>query len=111
MTIRATLCNTLLLTADNESRAELADAYRADGYPRAESYVGEALHEKWEFIRPETIGALTDAPILAECDGIDRDEDGEIINVGRVAWFPDYAIRDPWEELKNTGKVAFTIAN
>jgi len=111
MTIRATIRqNTVMLTADNESRAELAALLRDDnGYNRAEGYVAEELHERWEFVRPEEIGALTSSPIIAECDGLDRDEDGELIAVGKVAWFPDYAIADPWEELRNTGRTIFTL--
>lgn len=110
MTIRATLRqNTVLLTADNESRAELADAYRYGGYYRAESYVAEQLHERWEFVRPEEVGALTDSPIIAECDGIDRNDDGDLTAVGKVAWFPRYELDDPWASLRNTGRVVFTL--
>lgn len=112
MTIRAILRdNTVLLTADNESRAELADLLRGDfGYSRAEQYVGEELHEKWEFIAPEVVGALTDSPILAECDGLRVNDEGEITEVGNVAWFPDYAVRDPWVELRNRGRTVFALA-
>ena len=111
MTIRAILRdNTVLLTADNESRAELADAYRAGGYYHAESYVAEQLHEKWEFVRPEEVGALTDPPIIAECDGIERDDDGELTAVGKVAWFPNYMVADPWEALRNRGRVVLALA-
>lgn len=112
MTIRATIrSNTVVLTADNESRAELADAYRNGGYPYAESYVGECLHERWEFVRPEEVGAMTDSPIIAECDGIDRDDDGELVKVGKVAWFPNYQITDPWESLRNIGRTVLTLAD
>ena len=111
MTIRATISKYhVTFTADNEARAELADAYRAGGYPRAEMYVGEALHEAWEFVRPEEVGALTDAPILAECDGIERDDDGDLTAVGKVCWFPDYQVKDPWEALRNVGRVRFLLA-
>lgn len=111
MAIRATLRNnTVLLTADNESRAELADAFRDGGSLRAELYIGDELHEKWEFVRPEEVGALTDSPILAECDGLDRDDNGDLTAVGKVAWFPDYAVRDPWEELRNRGRTVFTLS-
>lgn len=110
MTIRATLRNnTLLLTADNESRSELAETLRRYGYSGAEAYVGEQLHEKWEFVLPEHVGAMTDSPILAECDGIERDDDGELTRVGTVAWFPDYAVRDPWQELRDRGRTVFTL--
>jgi hypothetical protein len=112
MTIRAILrSNTVLLVASNESRAELADLLRGDNaYNRAEGYVAEQLHEKWEFVRPEEVGALTDSPLLAECDGIVRDDEGELTDVGKVAWFPDYAVRDPWEELRNRGRTVFTLS-
>lgn len=110
MTIRATIRNNIvLLTADNESRAELADAFRAGGYPRAEDYVGEALHEHWEFVRPEEVGALTDAPILAECDGMERNDAGELVEVGKVCWYPNYQVFDPWAILRNTGRVEFYL--
>lgn len=101
----------LKLSADNEARSELAHIVREYGDARAESFIAEALHERWEFVRPEEVGALTSAPILAECDGIVRDEaDGSLVECGRVAWFPDYCIRDPWQELARTGRVVFAIA-
>ena len=59
----------LILTADNEGRAALKDAYERGGYPYAEGEVAEALHEAYEFVPPENIpGAMTDAPILVDCD-------------------------------------------
>lgn len=111
MTIRATLRNnTLLLTADNSGRSEMAEAL-SYGSGHGEMLVSDELHERWEFIAPEVVGALTDSPILAECDGIERDYDGEITKVGKVAWFPDYAVRDPWQELRNRGRTVFTLAD
>ena len=112
MTIRATLRNnTVLLTADNESRAKLADLMRGEeGFQRAEHYVAEELHEQWEFIRPEEVGAITDSPLLAECDGLDRDNDGELTAVGNVCWFPNYMVTDPWESLRNHGRVVFDLS-
>lgn len=113
MTIQARIKgNTLIITADNAARADLADAYRSGGSFRAEQEVSEGLHEKWEFISPEDIGALTDAPILCDCDGMDYTDDGERIirNDAKVAWFPNYMVTDAWASLRNTGRVAFTIA-
>lgn len=99
----------LKITANNEARRELA---AADGYPARESLVAEWLHEQLEFLRPEEIGALTDAPILGDCDTIERNENGELTATGGpVWWFPDYAVRDPWDELKNSGRVTFAEAN
>jgi hypothetical protein len=99
--------NTLRLTLGNEGRHELAQAYDA------ESLIAEWLHEKYEFIRPEEIGALTDAPILVDCDSLDYSDDtGErvILDDATVYWFPDYAVRDPWQELKTRGRVSFRKA-
>ena len=52
----------------------------------------------WEMVPPEDIGALTAAPILS--DEIRRDEEGRVMEVGRVFWYPDYAVRDEIEELR-----------
>ena len=52
----------------------------------------------WEMVPPEDIGALTAAPILS--DDILRDEEGRVTEVGRVYWYPNYAVRDEIEELR-----------
>ena len=52
----------------------------------------------WEMVPPEDLGALTAAPILS--DEIERDEGGRVVEAGRVYWFPDYAVRDEIEELR-----------
>jgi hypothetical protein len=103
----------LILTSDNTSRADLKEAYARGGYYAAESVVAENLHEIFDFIPPENIAALTDAPILADAGGVDWPDSGEgpIPSPDcRVFWFPSYAIRDPWQQLKNTGRVEFDEA-
>ncbi len=84
----------LVLTADNEDRAYIASEQRQYGYLGAESAIQDDLfcNCEFEFILPEDIGALTDAPIIS---------DGE-----NVWWFPDYMITDPWALLKQ-GRVEF----
>ena len=52
----------------------------------------------WEMVPPEDIGALTAAPILS--DDILRNEEGSVVEVGRVYWYPDYAVRDEIEEIR-----------
>ncbi len=52
----------------------------------------------WELVPPEDIGALTAAPILS--DDILRDEEGSVVEIGRVFWYPDYAVRDEIEEIR-----------
>lgn len=106
------LQNGLRLTLGNEGRAELAEALRDGGYPRGESLVAEWLHEAFEFIRPEEIGALTDGPILVDCDDLDYPDTGDrvIRDDAQVYWFSDYMIRDPWGELSRKGRVDFIAA-
>lgn len=100
----------LILTADNEGRAALKDAYGRGGYYNAEGEVAEALHEAYEFVRPENVpGALTDAPILVDCDFLEHPDNGDLIirDGAAIYWFPDYMVTDPFDQLKNTGRVEF----
>jgi len=60
-----------------------------------------------DWIQPEEIGALTDAPIFGH---VDRDDQGKVVNVGHVWWYPDYMVSDPIEELATKGTVTFVGA-
>lgn len=106
-----TTAGALRLTLGNEGRAELAEALR-ESYNRAESLVSEWLHEMYEFVHPEEIGALTDAPILCDCDDLDYPDTGEreFLPNAEFYWFPDYMIRDPWQLLAWRGRVEFVKA-
>jgi hypothetical protein len=104
----------LVLTASNDGRAALAEAARAGGYQRAEDEVSEALHEAYEFVRPEDVpGAMTDAPILVDSDALAYPDNGEriILPGAKVFWFPDYMVTDPWELLRTRGRVEFEEAD
>src|SRR5687767_457297 len=59
----------------------------------------------WEWIAPEEIGALTDAPILS--DSVERDDQGRLMKVGDVYWFPNYQVESAVQTLHDTGKVTF----
>jgi len=59
----------------------------------------------WEMVPPEDIGALTAAPILSE--EIVRNEEGRVTDVGRVYWYPDYAVRDEIEEIRTKLALVF----
>lgn len=99
----------LKITANNEDREELSYAYRGNpgGYPQAEDYVKETLSQfGWEFVRPEWVAALTDAPIITNDLRMDENME-ECQGIGDVWWFPGYMIDDPWEQLKNKGRVFF----
>lgn len=63
------------------------------------------LSNGWEMVPPEDLGALTAAPILS--DEIVRDDHGEIVEAGRVYWFPDYAVLDEIEELRRNLTIVF----
>ena len=96
----------LKITADNEGRADLQGI---DGYFPRENVVAEELAAHgFQFLRPEWIGALTDAPILTnELIGEDFSQDDPPEHVGDVWWFESYQVTDPWEILKNKGRVIF----
>jgi hypothetical protein len=59
------------------------------------------LENGWEWITPEEIGALTDAPIIS--DEATRDDYGNLSELGRVFWYSSYMILDPVEEMKGDG--------
>lgn len=76
----------------------------------------DLLHESFYFV-PENnytdIGALTDAPILSDYDWW-NDEEGQQefmneMNGLTLWWFPDYQIRNAFEELLLHKKVEFTL--
>ncbi len=105
----------LKITASNDDRRELAECYRREdgGYPAAEGFVVERLREDayFEWVAPEWVGALTDAPIFARQDDVDFPDDGSPrLRAAEcpVWWYPNYMVSDPWEELKNRGRVVFT---
>jgi len=58
----------------------------------------------YEWIRPEEIGALTSAPIIGN---VDRDDNGNIIKLRSLFWYPDYAITSPIGDLMEKWTVTF----
>lgn len=63
------------------------------------------LGNGWSFVRPEDIAALTDAPIIT--DDIDTDDQGNVLKVGKVYWYPQYDVRDPVAQLLENGYIDF----
>lgn len=45
----------------------------------------------------EAIGALTSSPILAT--EVDHNDYGDLVNIGKVYWYPNYMITDPVREI------------
>ena len=98
--------NVLVILASNEGRSEIARCFRDGGYDYAEGFVGDAIvGDGLSFIPAEDIGALTSAPIIGE---IEYDDHGVIAHVGKVFWFPDYMVLDPWQILAHRGRVEFS---
>jgi len=62
----------------------------------------------WEWIWPEEIAALTEAPILT--DDCERNEHGKLIRCGHVYWHERYQVEDPIVEMCENGFVDFNEA-
>jgi len=84
-------------------REELLDQRLEDGngWKHGTVYVFMNLIEDWlcngwQWVEPETIGALTAAPILRS-------------PMGKLYWFPDYAITCELEEILAKGEVLFRL--
>lgn len=104
-----------LAPTDNGLRIELTASGRQHlvEYELRNKATDEALAELleyqlcngWTWLRPEQIGALTDAPILS--DEVTENDRGELVSVGRVWWHERYAVEDPIELLQTQGYVLF----
>lgn len=103
--------NQVIFKADEESRNDLHEIYstEGEGYPDALDYVCEQLHEKWYLTPPESVGALTDSALFSQYRDID--DNGDISYSGILCFYPDYAIKDEWAILADTGEVVFSIAS
>jgi hypothetical protein len=100
----------LVITLTPAGREEIATA-EADGENiDSDFYMGQLFDHPfcngWEVIQPEEIAALTSAPIFS--DEAERDEQGKLLAVRRVYWFPNYQIESPIQTLKEKGVVIFT---
>lgn len=58
----------------------------------------------WETIQPHEIGALTSCPLILN-DEVERDEDGNVVKVGRVYWHESYQVEDAFEVLLKEGSI------
>lgn len=74
---------------------------------------GDICNSDWELLNPNSedyaaLGALTDAPIMAEW--VERDDDGNLKDIGRVFWFPNYMVECELETMMEKGEVIFELA-
>jgi hypothetical protein len=72
-------------------------------------FMEDATSNGWEWLSPEKIGALTDAPIITNDVEWDENRD-EIVGLGDLWWYPQYELYDPLEEIQKNGFVVFTKA-
>jgi hypothetical protein len=63
----------------------------------------EHLTNGWDWINPEDVGALTEAPILS--DTADYDDNGNLVDIKRCWGYMDYMIYNPIEQLLKNGKI------
>lgn len=86
-----------------QSEKDKEDFDAKDIYDAFEELTGNG----YDFVDPEEVGALTDAPILGI---VSHDDNGELTGIEKLWWYPNYAVTDPVAELKEKGKVVFTKA-
>ena len=102
----------LLITLTNAGREELSAIIEFRDQQGIDSAFLELIEYQlsngWELIRPEEVGALTSSVILM--DDADRDDTGALVRCGRVYWHPNYAVEDPIESLRTTGRFLMTGA-
>lgn len=103
----------LRVTADEETRAEIAAGLErsywgamADAF---EHYSCNGSFTPFDAGDANPSVGLTSAPCVAESLSVLDDGTREID--GRLWWFPDYAIRDPLDELVEIGETTFASAD
>lgn len=102
----------LLITASNQERADIAYGLSQErGYWSVmadcfESFSCNGSYTPFNAGDANPFVGLTSAPCIAE--SMTTEDDGQQRIDGRFWWFPDYAIRDPLDELKNRGRTVFT---
>lgn len=97
ISIRAPNPNDFIYVADTTVDELLTNPELAEELDRAVNSVEDSLHDRWmvnhgmTWVDPGEIGALTEAPMFGE---IDRDDNGYIMEVTNLYWYPDYMITD-----------------
>lgn len=99
----------LRITMNVVAREELKTTYQECGYQEALSTLIEVARSgyNYEFVMPEQINALTDAPIFAEDMTIE--DNGACTFHGKVWWLANYALVNEIEELVEKGEVEFQL--
>ena len=97
----------LVWSLTDDGREEIADllASGLDDHRIFFDLAEDFLANGWETIRPEEVGALTDATIIS--DDCERNDAGDIVKIGRVWWDANYAARSTVGELANGNTVVW----
>lgn len=104
----------LELAADAETREYIAECqkegkdYWSIMFDLFEPYSTNGEYTPFDAGQANPFVGLTSAPCIAE--SMDYPDDGNHEIVGRLWWYPDYMIRDDLGELRDTGRVAYTLA-
>lgn len=69
---------------------------------------GWSSNGQLRLLSPESVGALTDAPIVT--DDMTFENDGSTTVPGQVWWFPEYAVVSLSDKLRKNGAVTLTLA-
>ena len=77
-------------------------------YDMFRDLIEHQLCNGWEWLQPEAIGALTDAPILS--NDVVCDDNGISNYVNVVWWYPNYMVDDIIEKLYSNGYLIFDKA-
>lgn len=104
MKLQKTIHGDLQITADHDERNQLREDRGADADFESDKYTAEMLepvicNSEYDWVLPEEIGALTDAPILGT-----RDQEGK---PEACFWFPNYQVTSPQRELHEHGVCIF----
>src|SRR3990167_10838468 len=94
----------MLITASNAGRRALAESKHEDRCPLYQEHdICNWLH--LEIVRPETVGALTDALIVARPeDGAGWNDDGKYECPGPVWWDRGYMVDSMTANLRTRGR-------
>lgn len=87
-----------IIPDDLESLADCTDLYDAMEVQTCNG---------WDWIAPEEVGALTCGKIIT--DDSERDDNGNLVKVGRVYWNSAYEVESTLEELQ-AGRSVYWIA-
>jgi hypothetical protein len=65
----------------------------------------EALNDGWFVIAPDQIRAQTGSLLLS--DSVEYDDAGNVTQVGRTYWFPNYKVQRYTQTLLKSGQIIF----